>query len=130
MLLGREPLNTGALEESAREVERNPLASEAYWESVAQAGSEEPVILSRKDLEEAVEALTGEFGPKVKVDARRGKWTLSAAGIPRTVFSDTVHVLEQDPVVVPLTPLEPRLVELANSLSRPGERLPLVVGTY
>jgi hypothetical protein len=130
MLLGREPLNTGALEDTSREVEGNPLASEAYWESVAQAGSEEPVILSRKDLEEAVEALTGEFGPKVKVDARRGKWTLSAAGIPRTVFSDTVRVLEQDPVVVPLTPLEPRLAELANSLSRPGERLPLVVGTY
>jgi superfamily II DNA or RNA helicase len=130
MLLGQDTMDLHVLHTAASQIERDPLASETYIESQAQgdAGAVCPVM--RTQIESALGYLTGEFGPQVKSEPAGAKYILSGPAISRTVFASTVPALEHDHAALPLSPLEPRLREMAEGLVRPGERLPLVIGSY
>lgn len=130
MLLGQDTIDLRVLQTAASQIERDPLASETYIESQAQgdAGAVCPVM--RAQIESALGYLNGEFGPQVKSESRGAKYILSGPGISRTIFASTVPALEHDRAALPLSPLEPKLRELAEGLVRPGERLPLIIGSY
>lgn len=130
MLLGREREDLRALESAAKDVEKDPLAEETYVESAAQSVMPAASALSKSEFEETLEVLNGDFGPRIQQDFSTGRHSLTGAGAPRTLFGSTVEALEQDERAVPLSPLEPRLKDLATGLLRPGERLPLAVGSY
>ena len=51
-------------------------------------------------------------------------------GGKRMKFGKTVQALEANPTARPLSPFDDNLKGLAGSFWRPGERLPLVVGTF
>jgi len=129
MLLGQDRADPSVLETVATEIEQDPLAGETYFESVADSGFGDKAALTRADIEAALARLGGEFGPRVKSDKGIEKLRLSIPGLPKAVFSSKVEVLEQDRDVVPLSPFVPLLRELADLLSRSGERLPLVIGS-
>lgn len=130
MLLGQDPMDLRVLETAASQIERDPLADETYIESQALGGAGAMCPITRAEIELALGYLNGEFGPQVKREPGGPKYILSGPGIPRAVFAPTVAGLEQDRTALPLSPLESPLRELAEGLVRPGERLPLVIGSY
>jgi len=130
MLLGQEEVDLHALETAATEVEQDSLAEEIYVESAAEGEQINPAPVTRWQIEAALSKLRGEFGPRVVQDKAVEKFKLSGPGLSKTTFSSKVEVLERDRTVLPLSPLEPRLVKLAESLAHAGERLPLVIGSY
>jgi hypothetical protein len=130
MLTGHEDVDPHGLESAAEEVERDPLAGETYLESEAEGGTAPAPAVERTDMETALKLLSAEFGVQVKPHREAGRHEIKAADFPRTIFASKTVALEHDRALVPLSPLEPRLRQLAEMLSRPGERLPLVIGTY
>lgn len=129
MLLGQEVLNPDDLRATATHVERDPLAQETYIESGANAASAEPPALSRERVRSALTYLNGDFGFSAKTKGGVGRYQLSGPEIPRTVLSCELDDLERDRSLLPLSPLEPRLRASVDGLFRPGERLPLVIGS-
>jgi hypothetical protein len=76
-----------------------------------------------------MDLLTGDFGPRVA--RSKGKAWLEVHGLSRKlVVAPSVESLEANRTPTPMSPLEPRLRELAGRLVRPGERLPLVVVSH
>jgi len=69
-------------------------------------------------------------GIRVRRAKDRDVFQISGLKRRRTPFSAAVEALEADPKVQPLTPLSEDVARLAEKLSRSGERLPLVVGTF
>jgi hypothetical protein len=131
MLLGQEQADPAVLETAVVQVGQDPMASENYEvESAAVAPAQSEALLTRQQVETALVRLQDGSGLRVKVNGKTGECTLSGAALPKAVFSDRIEVLERDHTVRPLSPLEPRLRELAEHLDRHGERLPLVVGSY
>ena len=130
MLLGQDPADLEALTAVAQQVERDPVAGETYLESSADAGWAARVPLSRQQMESALAYLHEGSGVRVESDSVAGTHAVSGPGFPRAVLSCKVEVLEHDHQILPLSPFEPRLRELADRLWRPGERLPLVIGSH
>jgi hypothetical protein len=129
MLLGQEAPNPDDLRGTAAQVERDPMAHETYIESAAEATGDVASPLSRRQIESALGYLNSEFGFKVRSTRELGTHALSGRGVSRSIVSCQVEALERDRKVVPLSPLEPRLRGMLDALSRPGERLPLVIGS-
>jgi hypothetical protein len=130
MLLGHEPLDLHALSDIAGQVESDPLSKEIYIESEASGGECKISPLNRIELWTALSRLTREIGFRVDHDGKSETIKLSGIGKSKAVLSSKIEVLERDHRVLPLSPLEPRLKQLAESLDRPGERLPLVIGSF
>jgi len=130
MLLGQAPVDAGALERAAGEVQRDILAAETYLESEAAEAAGGKAGLSLAEMEDALGLLTGEFGPAAKRDRKRNRWTITVPGKKKILCSGALQELERDPHLLPLSPLDPRLRDLAQGLSRAGERLPLVVESF
>ena len=130
MLLGRERENLAALDRMARQVENDLFARETYLESPARKAESRVAGVERKDLVKALGLLDGDFGPRCQGSAEGGRYVISGAGFPRTVYGATIEALEKDAGARPLSLLDPRMRELAERLSRPGEHLPLVIGTH
>jgi hypothetical protein len=105
------------------------LASETYMTS--EAGSASPIhgAYSRTNLESALALLGMAAGFRVKQDKASGAWSVSAPGHRKVRLTTEVSALERDPSLLPLTPLTPELHVLMERLAKPGERLPLVVGS-
>jgi superfamily II DNA or RNA helicase len=129
MLLGQETPNPDDLRATATEVEQDPLAHETYIESCAESKMEGTLPLSRAQVESSLAYLNGMFGFTVRPQGDTGRHLLSGPGISRAILSCGVNDLEHDRNVLPLSPLEPRLRTWVNGLFRPGERLPLVIGS-
>lgn len=129
MLLGQEAPNPDELRATASEVGRDPLAQETYIESGGNAASAGALPLSREQVRSALTYLSGEFGFSVKTQGGISKYQLSGPGIPRLILSCALDDLERDKNVLPLSPLETPLRASVDGLFRPGERLPLVVGS-
>jgi len=129
MLMGREDLNLETLEMVARDVEREPLATETYVESTADAEAGEPAPLERSQVEEALAALTTDLGYTVKRRKGTRSYELSSPGKGKLRFGADLKDLEQDRSLRPLSPLAGEF-GFAESLERAGERLPLVIGSY
>jgi superfamily II DNA or RNA helicase len=129
MLLGQEQESVQALERAAREIAQDPLANETYVDSLAAAWGDTDAVLTRSDIVRALAYVKGDVGVRVRSDNDAGRHVIWGSGFPKTVVASTVEALERDHSVVPLSPLDPRLHRLAESLTRPGECLPLVVGS-
>jgi superfamily II DNA or RNA helicase len=130
MLLGQEEVDLRALDATVAEVERDPLPSEMYVQSAAAANEAGLAPVTRLQVEGALSRLKGEFGPRAGADKDRTKYHLSIPGQGKAAFSARVEVLERDRAVLPLSPLEPHLQDLAKGLTRAGERLPLVIASH
>jgi hypothetical protein len=130
ILLGQEAANLNELGNLAKQVERDPLAVETYAESTASRAKPSPPAVTRAQIEAALGCLNGEFGVQAKQKLGSQTYVLSGTGIPKQKFSCTTEDLEHDQSILPLTPLNPMIRGLAQNLLRPGERLPLVVGSH
>ena len=130
MLLGQERPDLGDLESTADQIEQDPLASETYIESPAEEKPDSLPVLTRQEVEKALTYLNADFGIQMKTGPDPGTYVLSGLGRTKVVLSARVEALERNPKVLPLSPLEPCLRILADRLSRPGERLPLVMGSH
>lgn len=129
MLLNQEPVDLSALDEAVAEVEQDPLPAEIYLQSEAPQKSNGAVALAREDLVAALEELSGELGLSVS-KASDGQ-VLKITGLPgRAVrMATTVQALEHDRVLNVLCPLADVPKQIRDHLQRPGENLPLVIGT-
>jgi len=130
MLLGQEAPSADALQAATSQVECDPLANEIYIESPAETQQVGSPPITRGQVEAALAYLNGDFGFKAKLHGGPGEHVISGPGMHRTSFSSGVAALERDRTVLPLSPLEPTLRDVAGALSRPGARLPLVLGSY
>jgi helicase-like protein len=126
MLLGEESESANALESLAGAVEAEPLARETYVESEAEPHKQPVSPLTHADMREALGYLTREFGLRVRP---AGDERYTVTGIKGTLASSTA-ALERNPAATPFSPLSLQVREIAERLSRPGERLPLVIGSY
>ncbi|HYN77407.1 MAG TPA: hypothetical protein VES73_06415, partial [Lamprocystis sp. (in: g-proteobacteria)] len=126
MLLGQENESTAELEDAAAAVEAEPLAVESYLDSEAEPTARPDPPLTATDLRTALGYLSAEIGVQCRSPGD-GLYTL--AGVKGT-FAASMGILERHPKALPLSPLEPALRDLADRLGRPGERLPLVIGSH
>jgi hypothetical protein len=61
----------------------------------------------------------------------KGNGQLEVQGLAKKIaIAPNVESLEANRTATPMSPMEPGLRELAGRLVRPGERLPLVIGSY
>ena len=130
MLLGTESPNAELLFAHAEEIEQDLFSNEIYMDGIAAMANIAQPAVARKDIEEALELLSGEFGPRIK--RPKDKYSIELLGLAskRICFAASAESLEADHAMIPLSPLVPQLRELAARLLRSGERLPLVVGSY
>lgn len=61
-------------------------------------------------------------GPRIKRDSSSGRHLLTGAGTSQKIFASTVEAFEQDERVLPLSPLEPSLRDLATGACRGLEK--------
>jgi SNF2 family DNA or RNA helicase len=130
MLLGQDPVDSKILETFSNQIEQDALSKETYLESPAEGGWQGQNPLSRSQIEDALSILNGEFGPKAKKLSGSSTYKFSGPGMSQISFTTRMEDLERDRAVLPLSPFDDRIKELSSRLFRPGERLPLVVGTH
>ena len=128
-MAGADP-DLSELESAAREVEQDPLAGETYIESDAEALRSSVAPVEQGDLELALLQLDGSFGPKCRKSKACTVLYLTVPSLRRARLSGLIDDLEADPDVLPLSPTTPQIRTLAESLRRPGERLPLVIAAF
>jgi superfamily II DNA or RNA helicase len=130
MLMGGELPDLKALSAQAGEAEQDLLAHETYLECEARAQQAARPAVSRGELDWALDLLTGEFGARTSRPRQRPCAEVSGLAGKRLVLAPCVESLEADRAATPLSPLELAIKNLAGGLVRPGERLPLVVGSH
>lgn len=130
MLLGREPQDVSALRADADRIEEEPLSSETYLESPVRGDAAVEAAATRVQVELALSYLGPQVDVRVQSDFETSRHRVSATSMPGVVFGSAVETLERDRSVLPLSPFNERLRELTERLSRPGERLPLVIASY
>ncbi len=119
-----------ALGVAANEVQGDPLAEETYLESEGTPpGSVEPAV-TRQDLEDALREAAAGGRIAVKERAAEGLFEISGIAKRRVRVSTVSRALEADREVVPLTPESEPVHALAERLTGPAARLPLVVGSH
>jgi hypothetical protein len=123
-------VDPNALETVASQVEQDPLATETYMESEAATGNNSPASYTQAELSRALDLLSSDIGFTVKKEKLIDACSVSGHGFSKTRFGLSIDALEKDPALHPLTPFEAKLWELLKALTRPGERLPLVIGTH
>jgi superfamily II DNA or RNA helicase len=130
MLLGQEVFDVDALEGQASEAEKDFLATETYFNSRAVFKMQKPPPLNKQQLEKALSYLREDIGFRITKD-KTGKIfrirTTDSAGFRCAL--DT-SALESNTEVLPLNPAGDISDWVVERLSRPGENLPLVVGSY
>jgi superfamily II DNA or RNA helicase len=131
MLLGQEALDVDALKEQASTVEQDFLASETYLSS--RAVLEEPDLiapLNKKHFEKALGYLREDIGFKVTKDKSGKIIKIKRADSPGFKCTLDTSALESDAHLLPLNPWARITQWILESLSRPGENLPLVVAPH
>jgi hypothetical protein len=129
ILLGATVRDVPTLGSTAEQLKADPLAEETYIESPAENSATIASALSREDLTRALSYLTDPLGFSVRRDSAGAQVVHGPNGI-RGRFSTDIRVLERDPKARPLTPFDEHVEKIAQTLSRPGERLPLVFGSH
>jgi superfamily II DNA or RNA helicase len=118
------------LERIAVEVEANYLNAEAYLDSDAVSLKPANPPVSRADILAALEMLRPEFGLQVTHSPTKAALSIKGLGGKSSQFALSDQALDADSAARPLTALSPEVVQLADQLTRPGETLPLVIGSY
>jgi superfamily II DNA or RNA helicase len=129
MLQKQEAVDLDALSAAEDQIRQDPVLTEVYVESSAVDHATETPTLTRAQVADAIQYLRPGFGFRIK-QGGTGAWAVSGAGIRKFSTSAELKVLESDDTVEPLSPFSERVRELAERLGRPGERLPLVVGSF
>jgi hypothetical protein len=129
ILLGATVEDLRTLDSTAEQVKADPLAEETYIESPAEESEATASALSRKDFARALSYLSAPLGFSVR-NERTGVQVVQGPNGVRARFSADLQALELDQKVRPLTPLDENVEKIAQTLSRPGERLPLVLGSH
>jgi superfamily II DNA or RNA helicase len=129
ILLGAAVKELPALDSATEQVKADPLAEGTYIESPAEKPDAAVSGLGREDILRALTYLTDSLGCSVRTDRTGAKLIQGSDGI-RGRFSTNLKVLELDQKVRPLTPFDENVGKVAEALYRPGERLPLVIGSY
>ncbi len=106
-----------------------PIVAEVYVESDPISHTEDAATLTRAQIVGALAYLRPEFGYRIKQGGARA-WEIAGPGLRKSMLSAELKALEGDEKIEPLSPFSGRVRELAESLGRPGERLPLVVGSF
>jgi superfamily II DNA or RNA helicase len=130
MLEGARPVDVGALEGAAQAVERDPMAAETYGESGRGENRLDEAPVRRTDLVGLMGAWPQELGPRVRKNRQRGGFEVSGTGLPKARLGGDLEVLEHDRTVFPLNPEAVHVAKLVETLTRTGERLPLVIGSF
>jgi hypothetical protein len=130
MLMGGELPDLKALSDQASEAEQDLLARETYLEGEAKTQEAARPAVSRGEMEWALDLLTGEFGPKVSRPRKRPCVEVTGLASRKVVVASSVESLEADRTATPLSSLELAIRGIAGGLVRPGERLPLVIGSH
>ncbi len=115
------------LEEEVKKVEKDAILAETYLDSEAVPLDLPTAPVSRHDVRAALSSLKEEFGLKVKMGDVVEIKGLQSKVVRLALDSES---LDSEPRAVPLTALNGEVAEIASRLTRPGELLPLVVGTY
>ncbi len=129
MLQGQEPVNLNALRKTQEEIDQDPLVGEIYLESPPHKVEGVPAPLTRSQVESGLAFLREEIGFRVR-PKRKSLWEVAGSGLPSIPLSAETRVLEGDTSALPLSPLSEHLQSIAGGLGRPGERLPLVIGSF
>lgn len=113
------------IRQAAEAVDGEPLANEAYVESDAAANPRVESPIAREDLSTALRALTRATGLEAK---QVGDQRYRISGMTGE-YAVSEEALDRDETCTPLTPLSDVCAQIAASLQRPGEGLPLVTAT-
>jgi len=117
------------LERVAAEAERNFLSAETYLDSEAVNLPPPAPPVSRADILAAIEALQPEFGLAVAGTTSAGTVTIKGLAAKPVRLALTDPALDADAASRPMTALSPEVLMIADHLARPGETLPLVIGS-
>ena len=130
ILMGTESFNMASLLAHADAVKSDLFANETYMDGTAAMTSSVQPAATRKDIEEALELLSGEFGPYARKPKGQSVIELMGLTSKKICFATSIESLEANHTVIPLSPFSSQLRELTVRLLQAGERLPLVIGTY
>jgi len=129
MLLGQDDVDLSKIEMSAEEIEQDSISEETYFESLDVFKSESKSPLNRAEISNILENM-GDVG---KVRFKKGKRKNVIEVVPRggrkQILSTDLKTIESDVKVRSISPFEPTLKSARDFLKRPGERLPLVIGS-
>lgn len=128
MLAGQDNADPNALRSAAARVEGDAVTREIYLGSEADDMPTSVPPVTRLQVEALLNLLDGSFGPRVRRDRKSGVWSLSGPGIRRFELGSSLAALERHTAITPLSLTLPVLRDVADQLTRTGERLPLVVG--
>ncbi|MCE9614803.1 MAG: hypothetical protein K8T26_11040 [Lentisphaerae bacterium] len=117
------------LERIASEAEKNFLSAETYLDSEAVQIDMPAPAITRADVIAALVTLQPEFGLQTVGHAAKGTVTIKGLTPKPIRLAFTDPALDADTAARPLTALSPEVVQIADHLARPGETLPLVVGS-
>lgn len=117
------------LERAASEAESNFLSTETYLDSaVIEIETPKPAV-TRTEIINALDLLQPESGLHITGHSDKGIITLRGLSNKQICFAFTDTALDANPTAKPLTALSPEVAHIADHLMRPGETLPLVVGS-
>jgi superfamily II DNA or RNA helicase len=127
MLTGKANMSVEELERMAADAEQDYLNAETYVESPAEVLAPSSPPVTRDDIVNSLGALQPEFGLQVSINGG----TASVRGLSNrpVLFALTDSALDANTTSRPLTALSPEVPKIADHLCRPGEVLPLVLGT-
>lgn len=117
------------LERLATAAERDFLSAETYLDSEAVSQAPAPAALTRADMLSALETLQPEFGLQLCGSAAKGNLALKGLASKPVRIALSNPALDADPAARPFTATSPEVAQVADHLARPGEALPLVVGS-
>ena len=129
MLSNPSQFSVQELERFASEAEKNFLNAETYLVSEAIPVDQHVPAITRADLVFALEALQPELGVYMAGKIDKGTATLKGLTAKPIHLAFTNPALDADICARPFTALSTEVVQIADHLTRPGETLPLVVGS-
>ena len=129
ILLGASVKDLPTLDSTAEQVKADPLAEETYIESPAEKLRPTASGLAREDISRALSYLSDPLGFSIRSECTGAQLVQGPNGI-RARFSADLQAIELDQKVRPLTPFDENVEKIAQTLSRPGERLPLMLGSH
>ena len=129
MLLGREAPDLKTIEDLAVGVESDLLLNEAYREGDPSTVESARVPVDHQGLIEVLARSAVHQGGPVRIVLTSGTARVTCEGSQPIVVSTSADALADDPVIAPLSLLDPTTRALADAYAVGEGRTPLVIGT-